>query len=88
MTGKPAAVFGLAGRGEVRAGAFADLVLFDPDAVIDEATFADPIRPAAGIRSVFVNGREVWANGSAAPSSPTGPRPGRLLRRTSAAARA
>ena len=88
MTGKPAAVFGLAGRGEVREGAFADLVVFDPDTVIDEATFEDPIRPAAGIRSVFVNGREVWADGAAAPSARTGPRPGRLLRRSPAGARA
>ena len=79
MTGKPAAVFGLAGRGEVREGAFADLVLFDPDEIIDTATFEDPMQPAAGVRSVFVNGREVWAEGSAGTSS--GPRPGRLLRR-------
>ena len=82
MTGKPAAVFGLAGRGEVREGAFADLVIFDPDTIIDEATFDDPIRPAAGVHSVFVNGREVWADGGASPSSRTGPRPGRLLRRS------
>ena len=80
MSGKPAAVFGLAGRGEVREGAYADLVVFDPDAIIDTATFEDPMRPAAGIRSVFVNGREVWADGIAA--APSGSRPGRLLRRT------
>ena len=80
MTGKPAAVFGLAGRGEVREGAHADLVLFDPDEIIDTATFEDPARPATGIRSVFVNGREVWAEGSAVPSS--GLRPGRVLRRS------
>ena len=80
MTGKPAAVFGLAGRGEVREGAFADLVLFDPDEIIDTATFEDPVRPAAGVRSVFVNGREVWAEGSAA--APSGSGPGRLLRRS------
>ena len=84
MTGKPAEVFGLAGRGAVRAGAFADLVVFDPDTIIDAATFEDPIRPAAGVRSVFVNGREVWANGAAAASA--GPRPGRLLRRAPAPA--
>ena len=63
MTGKPAAVFGLSGRGEVREGVFAGLVLFDPDAIIDTATFENPTRPAAGIRSVLVNGREVWAGG-------------------------
>ena len=84
MSGKPAAVFGLPGRGEVREGAYADLVLFDPDAIADTATFEDPMRPAAGLRSAIVNGREVWAEGSAAPSS--GPAPGRLLRRSGAAA--
>ncbi len=84
MTGKPAAVFGLSGRGAVRAGAFADLVLFHPGEIIDTATFEDPARPAAGIRSVIVNGREVWAEGSAVPSSGPGsrPGPGRLLRRS------
>ena len=79
MTGKPAAVFGLPGRGEVREGAYADLVLFRPDEIIDTATFEDPMRPAAGIRSVIVNGREVWAEGFAIASS--GSAPGRLLRR-------
>ena len=79
MTGKPAAVFGLRGRGEVREGAFADLVLFHPDETIDTATYEDPTRPAAGIRWVIVNGREVWAEGSAARAS--SPAPGRLLRR-------
>ena len=79
MTGKPAAVFGLPGRGEVREGAYADLVLFHPDEIIDTATYEDPMRPAAGIRSVIVNGCEVWAEGSAVASS--GAAPGRLLRR-------
>ena len=79
MSGKPAAVFGLAGRGEVREGAYADLAVFDPEAIIDTATFEDPARPAAGVRAVFVNGREVWAEGSAVASSDPGP--GRLLRR-------
>ena len=88
MTGKPAAVFGLAGRGEVREGACADLVLFDPDEIIDTATFEDPARPAVGIRSVFVNGREVWANGAAVTSPGPGSGPGRLLQRTPAQGRA
>ena len=79
MTGKPAAVFGLPGRGALRAGAYADLVVFDPDGIADTATFEDPVRPAAGVRAVFVNGREVWAEGAAAPSAR--PAPGRLLRR-------
>ena len=79
MTGKPAAVFGLPGRGELREGGYADLVMFDPDEVADTATFEDPARPAAGVRAVFVNGREVWAEGAPVPSA--GSAPGRLLRR-------
>ena len=82
MSGKPAAVFGLPGRGEVREGAYADLVVFDPDAIADTATFEDPARAAAGVRAVFVNGREVWSDGAAVASSR--PAPGRLLRRSAA----
>ena len=84
MTGKPAAVFGLPGRGEVRSGACADLVVFDPEAIADTATFEDPARPAAGIRSVLVNGREVWREGAPVASPASEPRPGRLLRRDAA----
>ena len=51
----------------------------------DTATFEDPARPAAGVRAVFVNGREVWAEGAAVPSA--GAAPGRLLRRESPADR-
>jgi N-acyl-D-amino-acid deacylase len=76
MTGLPAARFGLSGRGVVRPGAWADLAVFDPETVIDRATFAEPTRPAAGIEHVFVNGRPVWQAGAA-----TGERPGRALRR-------
>ena len=60
----------------VRPGAYADIAVFDPDTVIDRATFAEPTRPAAGIDHVFVNGRPVWSEGR-----PTGERPGRALRR-------
>jgi N-acyl-D-amino-acid deacylase len=76
MTGLSAARFGLAGRGVVRAGAHADLTVFDPDTIIDRATFAAPTLPAAGIEHVFVNGSPVWSEGK-----PTGNRPGRALRR-------
>jgi N-acyl-D-amino-acid deacylase len=76
MTGLAAARFGLSGRGIVRAGAYADLCVFDPDTVIDRATFAEPTRPAAGIAHVLVNGRPVWSEGKS-----TGERPGRALRR-------
>jgi N-acyl-D-amino-acid deacylase len=57
MTGMPAQRFGLADRGFIRRGYAADLVLFDPETIIDTATFDDPIRPSQGIASVWVNGR-------------------------------
>lgn len=76
MTGLSARHFGLADRGEIRVGAFADLVLFDADRVIDAATFDAPATPARGIDTVFVNGRVVYRQGQA-----TGERPGQVLRR-------
>lgn len=76
MTGLPAARFGLANRGVIRAGAYADITVFDPETVIDRATFAQPKQPAAGIELVMVNGEIVWKDGA-----PTGARPGRALRR-------
>jgi N-acyl-D-amino-acid deacylase len=76
MTGLPARQFGLRDRGLIRPGYFADLTIFDPATVIDRATFEDPIQPAAGILSVFVNGAAVWSHGRS-----TGRRPGRALRR-------
>ena len=56
MTGLPARRFGIAERGEVREGYWADLVLFDPASIRDMATYADPERPAHGIAAVWVNG--------------------------------
>ncbi|HVA84085.1 MAG TPA: D-aminoacylase [Candidatus Binataceae bacterium] len=76
MTGMPAQKFGLADRGVLRAGAYADLVIFDPATVIDTGTFSEPKRYPAGIAHVFVNGVGVVANGRH-----TNARPGRALRR-------
>jgi N-acyl-D-aspartate/D-glutamate deacylase len=56
MTEMPARRFGLTQRGLIRKGYYADLVLFDPEKIIDTATFSDPMRPAEGIHSVWVNG--------------------------------
>ncbi|MBM3644826.1 MAG: D-aminoacylase [Alphaproteobacteria bacterium] len=75
MTAYPAARFRLTGRGTVRAGAYADLCLFDAATVIDTATFEKPISPAVGIHSVFCNGAAVWRDGKSA-----GGRAGRVLR--------
>ncbi|MFD7032177.1 amidohydrolase family protein [Streptomyces sp. NPDC059917] len=77
MTGRPARRLGLVRRGLVRPGHHADLVLLDPDAVQDTATFEHPRRPAAGIPYVYVNGTAVVHDGA-----PTGALPGRALRRT------
>lgn len=63
MTGLTAAFYGLAGRGRVEPGAWADLVLFDAQAVADRADYAHPDRPAAGILRVWVNGRQAWHAG-------------------------
>ena len=56
MTKKPAETFNLAGRGELKAGACADITIFNPDTVIDRGTFTDPAQYPAGIEYVMVNG--------------------------------
>ena len=76
MTGFSATKFGLRDRGFVKAGAFADLVLFDPARIIDRGTFEDPKRAPEGIAAVFVNGVKAIDGGR-----PTGARSGRVLRR-------
>jgi len=74
MTSLPAQRMGLQDRGTLREGTFADLVLFDPQTVIDRATFANPQELPVGIQTVFVNGEMVWNDGR-----PTGSKPGRVL---------
>jgi len=56
MTSLPASVFGIADRGEIREGAFADLVVFDPAKVVDRATYQSPRVLADGMDWVIVNG--------------------------------
>lgn len=77
MTGRTAKLFGMVDRGEIREGAFADLVLFDPHTVIDAATFEEPKLPALGIEQVWTNGVATFAQGKGA----TGEKPGRLITR-------
>lgn len=74
LTSLPARHLGLAGRGEVRAGFYADLVTFDPATVRDRATHAEPDRLSEGVRDVWVNGVRVLREGL-----PTGALPGRRL---------
>jgi N-acyl-D-aspartate/D-glutamate deacylase len=59
MTGMPAAKLGLRSRGVLREGYFADITLFDPEAVSDQATFEDPHRYPTGIPYVIINGNVV-----------------------------
>lgn len=56
MTSLPAQRFGLTNRGLIREGFHADLVLFDPATIRDNATYANPIQPSSGINAVWVNG--------------------------------
>jgi N-acyl-D-amino-acid deacylase len=74
MTSVPAERFGLRGRGRIAAGAFADLVLFDPDRIEDVATFERPHAFPNGIDVVVVNGAIAW-------DGERGERAGRVLRR-------
>ncbi len=72
-----AATYGLHNRGALRAGAFADVIVFDPATIRDVATYTDPTRLATGMRWVFVNGHAAVRNGQL-----TGVFAGRALRRT------
>jgi N-acyl-D-amino-acid deacylase len=76
LTGLPAQRFSLDGRGFIRAGCAADLVLFNPDTIADRATFSDPVKPAAGIEAVWVNGILSYS-----PAGVTGNRAGQFLAR-------
>jgi N-acyl-D-amino-acid deacylase len=75
MTGGSAAALGLRDRGVLREGAWADITVFDPATVADQATYDDPHRYASGISAVVVNGEVVIDGGEH-----TGALPGRVLR--------
>jgi N-acyl-D-amino-acid deacylase len=76
MTSFPAQTFGLKRKGILRQGFDADLVLFDPGAIIDKSTYGDPNQAPAGISHVVVNGKVAAENGHV-----TGDRCGMVLRR-------
>lgn len=75
LAGRAARRFGLAGRGASAPGSVADVVLVDPGAVRDLATYEEPRLPASGIDDVLVAGVPVLAGGAL-----TGATPGRALR--------
>lgn len=77
MTSLPASILGLADRGTIKEGMWADLVIFDPATVADKATFEDPFQYPVGIDTVLVNGVVVLDDGKH-----TNARPGKVLRRT------
>jgi N-acyl-D-amino-acid deacylase len=77
MTGHTASVFGMVDRGVIRAGNYADLVLFDPATVCDAATYDAPTRPSEGILETWINGQSAYVFGDGA----TRARAGRLVTR-------
>ena len=74
MTSLPAQVFALKDRGQIRAGAFADILLFDPAKIHDAATYQEPHQLAQGMTHILVNGVVVRENGTF-----TAELPGRVL---------
>jgi N-acyl-D-amino-acid deacylase len=75
LSALPAHNLKLRDRGELRAGAFADIVVFDPAKIADHATFDQPQQFATGMRDVFVNGVQVLKDGEH-----TGAKPGQVVR--------
>jgi N-acyl-D-amino-acid deacylase len=78
ITSLPASRLRLADRGVLRAGAVADVVVFDPNSVVDRSTFEDPWQLSTGVRDVLVGGTFALRDGEL-----TGERPGKVLRRRS-----
>jgi len=70
----PATNLGIRGRGALREGYYADVVIFDPAKVQDHATYAKPHQLATGVNDVFVNGVQVLKDGEH-----TGAKPGRFV---------
>ena len=77
MTSLSAQHMGIADRGSIAEGQYADLVLFDPETVIDRSTYEDPHLLSVGIEKVWVNGELVFDSGET-----TGDRPGQVIRRS------
>jgi N-acyl-D-amino-acid deacylase len=77
LAGHAARRFGLAGRGLLRPGSYADVAVVNPATVADQADYANPRRPARGIHHVLVNGHFALRDGQL-----TGETPGHAIRRT------
>ncbi len=75
LTSLPASNLKIERRGSLAPGYFADVVVFDPQTIIDHATFAEPHQYSTGVLHVFVNGTQVLRDGEH-----TGATPGRVVR--------
>jgi N-acyl-D-amino-acid deacylase len=75
MTSLNASKLGISDRGLLRAGNYADVVVFDPDQIIDRSTYEDPFQYSEGVIYLMVNGKLVLDHGKH-----TGERPGRAIR--------
>ncbi len=69
MTSKPEEVFGYEQRALLKPGYYADIVVFNPETVIDKGTFVDPVQCPAGIEYVFINGHAVVDCGACQPGT-------------------
>jgi len=74
MTGLPASIIGTVDRGFLAAGFAADIAVFDPATVLDQATFEKPTLPSVGVKHVLVNGRLALRDGKS-----TGEKAGAVL---------
>ena len=70
LTLLPATNLGIAGRGSLKPGYFADVVVFDPATIADQATFEKPHQYSVGMRDVYVNGVAVLKNGEHSGATP------------------
>ena len=75
LTGLPAHNWKLTNRGCLNVGCYADIVVFDPGAINDRATYDKPMQYAIGVGDVFVNGVQVLRDGEH-----TGATPGQVVR--------
>lgn len=79
LSGYPAEKFGVKNRGVVQEGCYADLVVFDENAIKDKATFKQPHQISEGMETVIVNGTPIILDGQLNPNL-TSPYPGRYLK--------
>ncbi len=75
MSGAVASRLGLGERGLLRVGSYADVVVFDPQTIADQATFTQPHQLSVGVQHVWINGQRVLQDGQH-----TGALPGRIVR--------